>query len=314
MIENNLAFNQSEILKDFNNDALKLILIDIIKMRVSFTLYKNIYEYKTANSLESQLGKIVINSTSSICKIICLPIKLIIFWYKYNKIPLKFGNNFENLINEYKQNGALYIENILDSSKISNKIRANAYTELSRALRHIDTKMSAEYAWLAYMFDPQEYRLKWLAFRIYEENETIISYAILEILSNNIKMSSWEQSQKEKINKNANAILQNNANEIQKKIFYDLDKIKIKYFNQEQTISDLKEQLTLSNNIKNSLQKELISLNNSLQHNKKFNDDLKKENERLVSEIAYLIKNILTKYETDKQVVSTLLKIIFKET
>ena len=206
--------------KQFYN-IINNLLYNTIKLRVSTILQKKIYDADNLNSQKILIGNIVINSTTSFLDFIALPIKLLKFWYKNNKYYFHFGKNFIKLIDIYKKYGAQNVENLLDQYSVSNRIRACIYTELSKYLRNHDIKMSAEYAWLAYKFDPHPYRLKWFAFRTYEANEVIISYIILDLLPKDTKMSLWEQNQKNKIYKEAHLLLLYKSYKLQE-IIYNL--------------------------------------------------------------------------------------------
>ena len=102
-------------------------------------------------------------------------------WRRSNP-PEALGERFEKLIAVHDRGGFAAVERRLASISISGTMRANAYTALARHLMKSDRAGAAQAARHAYALDPKPYRLKWLAFRLYEAGEVIEAKALLDIL------------------------------------------------------------------------------------------------------------------------------------
>ena len=164
-------------------------------------LQKLIISIDKENSNISTIGHCVLDNSSSIKKIIKLPIELIKLWKATKKTPPNElgGIKFYKLIEIYDKEGIKSVQDKLNEFNLSQELIANAYTELARHLRKNNIQKSAEFACKAYEIDPKPYRLKWMAFRIFENGDSISAQIMISLLPKDINMSDWEKKQIEHI-------------------------------------------------------------------------------------------------------------------
>lgn len=206
--ENKLMFdkihnNLYEINKNFNSinkntqDKYNEILLENKKLHAIISMQKLSLQVIQQNSIHIRLGKILINGVTSIKNFLNLPFILYKEWRLLSKSvpPDKLGGkSFKKVIECYKDGGFEAVENILNSVNISFIMRADAYTAIARNIKSIDLDKAIQLARIAWEIDPRPYRLKWLAFRLYEANDFINFEAILDILPQDLPMSIWEQN------------------------------------------------------------------------------------------------------------------------
>ena len=219
--------NEQNKNKNFNfdkNREIEKIITENNKLKLKIKILKKIQDIKLKNSLSIRLGNILIDSVKSKKEIFLLPFKLFNIWRAWaQRTPPKAlgGENFSSLLQTYETGGVTEIEKILDSHFVSPHIKADAYTKIARHVKNIDPNKSVEFAKKAYETDPQSYRLKWLAFRLYDAGDVKTSDTILAILKN-ISMSDWELQQSKIIHTESEYVF----NEESKKIISNILNIK----------------------------------------------------------------------------------------
>lgn len=189
--------NQSTDLTTINNELYKA-RAEIQRLRVITSTQTTIHQLEMQYSLSSQLGNILIKGFDTPKGWIAAPGQLLNLWrnYRSKQPPEKLGGkNFNNIIQAYEQNGFSAVEELLQGI-IAPAIIGNAYTALARHLIAQDNKAQASVAARhAYNADPKPYRLKWLAFRLHENNEILEAEAILDILPKDTSFSESESRQ-----------------------------------------------------------------------------------------------------------------------
>jgi hypothetical protein len=138
--------------------------------------------------------------------------------YRQRIYPSLLGEkNFEKVIAAYDKGGFSAVEELMSSVLISPVVQAHGYTALARQLMNSDRINAAYAARHAYLLDPKPYRLKWLAFRLYEAGSIIEAEAILNILPSDTYLSKSEIQRAKLLREEADHI---NQREIKQKIGY----------------------------------------------------------------------------------------------
>ena len=311
-------------------------LVENLKFQSLAEQQKIALQIERKNSLPSRLGKMLINGVKSGNSLIALPIRLLKVWKSLDQnIPPSVlgGKNFEKVVEIYTTNGTEAMENLLDSVNLSHVMRANAYTAIARKMMLVDPQQTAILARKAWETDPRPYRLKWLAFRLHESGNAISAESLLEMLPSDINMTSSEKLHAERIRKESKReriqIVQNTINKsiILNSTIIDLKKYIEKLKNKEnEAANKLKE-------IREEHKQELKKLNIQLIEQKsetekalkkaedackiqvslQKNTELqKKESDDFTLQTAFIIKNLLTEFETNKDVILNLIRILFK--
>ena len=152
-------------------------------------------------TLSFKLGNLLINSVKSLANFVRLPIAL---WNIYKEakkralmrgekaIPELAGKSLDNLIDEYTNGGFPAVEHLLAVLNLKPAKAASAYTALTRHLQSINPGKAVLAARAAYQTDPQPFRAKWLAFRLFEAGVIVESAALLDSLPADIEFSPSE--------------------------------------------------------------------------------------------------------------------------
>lgn len=211
--------------KNNNNIFFKEKLIEIISENIKLNyLIKNqkiILENELKNNIKIRLGDTLIEGISSFNSFVKLPFKLLKIWKSLiqKKPPKTLGeSDFSKVISTFNQYGYDKTEKLLNSIYISPIMRANAYTALAKHLIKINKEKAIIYARLAYETDPCFYRLKWLAYRLYDINDILNAETLLELLPSDIKLNTSEKIKINKIKELSKTYRINQANNILKKI------------------------------------------------------------------------------------------------
>lgn len=202
----NKIINNNNIINNINNNAtiknLYKLSDEYLKLYYLVKIQSITIQVKQKNSIESRLGNILIQGTTSWRSFIAIPFTLFRFWkrIKQHTPPIMLGDkNFNKLFDIYKEKGINYVNELLNSLDISFEMKANAYTELARTLIQINEQDAAFFAFLAWEIDPEPFRLKWLAFRIHESNDPIMAEALINMLPEKIKINNKEERHIDKI-------------------------------------------------------------------------------------------------------------------
>lgn len=172
-------------------------LVDAERLRVFAEQQKIAYNVEKQNSRSSRLWNMVLKSS-----LLAIPGKLLTTWRSLEKTtpPSSLGGKtFQKLIDLYQEKGNEAVEQMLDKVGVSYIIRANAYTALARHLSKKAPDKTAEFARLAWETDPQPYRMKWLAHRVYEAGDAATAEALLDMLPSDLSRTSSEERQEERI-------------------------------------------------------------------------------------------------------------------
>ena len=177
-----------------------------LKLRALVAQQQIALQVERTNSLAAQLGEMLIKGVSSAGSFIALPVRLHRMWkaLEQSEPPAALGGqSFQKVLDAYAADGIEAVEKLLDSVFLSPVMRANAYTALARQVMLTDARQGAELARLAWKTDPRPYRLKWLAFRLHEANDTINAEALLDMLPADISMNASEKRHANRIRQEA---------------------------------------------------------------------------------------------------------------
>lgn len=329
--------------KDFNNSFVEFpqqiheILKENIKLLAIVNFQKKALQIERQNCLAARLGQILIKGVSCSKEFILLPIKLYKIWNALDqtKPPMSLGGEgFKYVIEAYHSGSVDAVEKILNTVFISSVMRANAYTELAKHLQLSDTKQAVKFAHLAWETDPRPYRLKWLAFRLYDAKKYIEASVILDMLPNNYKISETDKQHIERINKRSEIELLSNVqktienlpktnqqldniyklkheleknNNEKKQLSLLLDKTNENY---KKDVLHINSQLTDSKKIIDQLNKEIMNLNRKIDIQQRIIETQKSEYKSLIEKISFIIKNLIIKFETESDKLSQIIHII----
>lgn len=163
---------------------------------------------ESTRALNARLGNMLIQSASQGGSLLSVPGKLLKIWRESEKdaIPAALGGKSgDKVIAAYRKGGLEAVNGLLTDINAP-MVKANVYTLLARQLRNEDWEMTAQLARLAYEEDPRSYRLKWLAFRLYEAGEIAEADAMLALLPEDTTFSDSELRQQDQIRYEANSI------------------------------------------------------------------------------------------------------------
>ena len=171
-------------------------------------------EVELNNSLSNRIGNIMIRAVDSPSSIAGLPFKLRKFWREAKtQQPSKFfeGESFSKVLTAYADGGFNAVKALMDEASVSPTVKANGYTALARHLKNDTPELACEAACYAYEEDPQPFRRKWLAFRLYEAGDVLGAGILLNTLSENMPLSASEMSLAKKIKILAKGMHKSNA-------------------------------------------------------------------------------------------------------
>ena len=311
-----IIYIQEKENKQINNTTIEYIplidkkiqqlLIENIKLKQTITLQKKIYAIEQENSSVIQLSKILIKNITSLNSILLLPIKILQFLRKStkSKLPSQLtDNNFLNIYNMYKKEGEESIDQLFNFYSLNNHTRAKIYTAIARKLKeNNDYTNVVKFAKKAYEIKPEPYRLKWLAFRIYDLGDSITAEILLNLLPVDIKMSEWEQKQKNNINKNC-------LKQCEEKIKLQLTPTK----EQIEFIDNYKKLKKDNSDLYNKIEYLKEELNKKNKENNDIKEQLKKDYSDSYNKIEYYKKELDKKDEENNNIKEKLNRLINKE-
>ena len=322
----------------FLDPKLSETLADNQRLRALVAQQKFALRVETQNSLSARLGDMLINGVGSTRGIFALPGKLRKMWKALERTtpPSELGGkSFQAVIDAYSADGANAVEKKLDSVFIAPTMRANAYTALARHLMIIDVQTAAEFAHRAYETDPRPYRLKWLAFRMHDANDAVTAEAMLDMLPADIPMSESEERQVARIRRESKQLHMERVRKESEKGQQEAERVRIE-------MANLKKQVDERKNEANAL---TVQLSKQGEHHKREVDrlsnrtaELQKKAEKyqreadqariqqsklqeladrsrcdadiLAVQTANMLKNLLTQFESDKAVLSKVLRVV----
>ena len=294
-------------------------MIENIKLRNLIEQQKYILNTELNNNFSLLLGSAIIKNSNSFKSLISLPIKLLKIWKnsQSNTISKKItGENFEKIYNLYQQCGLKQVEDKLNSLNISRVTKAKIYTELARHLEKVDPNSACNIAKIAYELDPQPYRLKWLAFKMYKASKVITADSLLDLLPQDITMSDWEKKQQIKIRdesekmraikfkhiKTSEEVIESLNREIsnQKKL-YEKEKERSEQYEEE--IGRLKDMITETNKRFESINK----INSETISQIKLKEQ---ELQNLTNKTAIILENLISKFKNNNEIIPHIVQII----
>ena len=321
---------------------VKNILIENLKLQSLVNLQKIAFKIEKENSLESRLGNVLIKGVSSVREFIILPFKLYRIWKaleQKNPPSALGGETFHKVLDAYNDKGIDAVEKLLNSYFLSPVMRANAYTALARQLKSSNAHKAATLARMAWETDPRPYRLKWLAFRLHEAGDPITAEAILNILPLDINMTESEKRHSESIYKDSNIEATNEANKtlitylstskkenyVISEVDHSSEEIKSQYKNlsdqfvkikseHAQELAYLNKQLSEQVIETEKAKQEVRNMKEIQLRQQKEIDEQKKESEDLTLRTAFILKNLLIQFESNKNILSSIIRIITGDT
>ena len=212
---------------------------------------------------------------------------------------------------------------------------ANAYTALARQVMLTDARQAADLARLAWETDPRPYRLKWLAFRLHEADDAINAEALLDMLPDDISMSDSEERQAARLRQEAKRERAQQAQKMMKASQSEAGQLQAAMAKLKQAAEESKKQqealaAQLSKQREEHKQ-ELARLNSQLPELKKAADQArqeaarareaqaalqrqmeaqKKESDALAVQTAHMLQTLLTRFESDKPVLSQVMRVV----
>lgn len=313
-------------------------LAENLKLRALVMQQQAALQVESTNSLAARLGETLIHGVSSAGAFIALPLKLRQMWKALDQTvpPAALGGkSFQKVLDAHAAGGSEAVEKLLDSVFLSPVMRANAYTALARQVMLTDARQAADLARLAWETDPRPYRLKWLAFRLHEADDAINAEALLDMLPDDISMSDSEERQAARLRQEAKRERAQQAQKMMKASQSEAGQLQAAMAKLKQAAEESKKQqealaAQLSKQREEHKQ-ELARLNSQLPELKKAADQArqeaarareaqaalqrqmeaqKKESDALAVQTAHMLQTLLTRFESDKPVLSQVMRVV----
>ena len=309
-----------------------------LKLRALVAQQQIALQVEHTNSLAARLGEMLINGVSSAGSLISLPVRLRRMWKALDQTepPAALGGlSFQKVLDAYAADGTEAVEKLLDSVFLSPVMRANAYTALARQVMLTDAKQGAELARLAWKTDPRPYRLKWLAFRLHEADDTINAEALLDMLPADISMNAAEKRHADRIRQEAKQECASQAKKTTEGFQTEFTQLQVTLATLKTAAAESKKQqdaLAARMNKQDEEHKQaLLQRDNRILELQKVADHAKKEVERaheaqialqrqmetqkkesdaLALRTAMMMKNMLTHFESNTPMLSQVMRIV----
>lgn len=314
------------------------ILAENLKLRALVEQLQAALRVESTNSLAVRLGEILIRGVSSAGAFITLPFKLCRLWKTLDKTtpPASLGGkSFQKVLEAQTSGGAEAVEKLLDSVSLSPAMRANVYTAVARQCLTDDTQQAAAYARQAWEMDPRPYRLKWLAFRLYDANDAITAEALLNMLPDDISMTESEKRHAYRIQQKSRQQRIQQAKEIAKAAYTKDEQLQAIINKLNQVAEESKKQLEAvtaqMDKERSERKQELAHLNQQLTEQQKAAEQArqeaaqankaqaslqnqmsaqKAESDALAVQTAQMLKIMLMRFESDKAVLSQVIRVV----
>ena len=309
-----------------------------LKLRALVAQQQIALQVEHTNSLAARLGEMLINGVSSTGSLISLPVRLRRMWKALDQTepPAALGGpSFQKVLDAYAADGTEAVEKLLDSVFLSPVMRANAYTALAKQLMLADVQQGAELARLAWKTDPRPYRLKWLAFRLHEANDTINAEALLDMLPADISMNASEKRHADRIRQEAKQKCTRQAQKTTEGFQTEFTQLQTTLATLQTAAAESKKQQdALAAQMNKQLEEHkqelaqrdnrIVELQKAVDHAKKEVDQThdaqaalqhqmetqKKESDALALRTALMLKNMLTQFESDTPMLSRVMRIV----
>lgn len=309
-----------------------------LKLRALVAQQQIALQVERTNSLAVRLGEMLIQGVSSASSFIALPVRLRRMWKALDQTepPASLGGaSFQKVLDTYAADGRKGVEKLLDSVFLSPVMRANAYTALARQVMLTDVQQGAELARLAWKTDPRPYRLKWLAFRLHEANDTINAEALLDMLPADISMNASEKRHADRIRQEVKQECSRQAKKATEGFWTEFTQLQATLATLKTAAAESKKQqdaLTARMNKQVEEHKQelthrdnrIVELQKAVDHAKKEVDRAheaqaalqrqmetqKKDSDALALRTALMLKNMLTQFESDTHLLSRVMRIV----
>lgn len=279
---------------------------------------------ESTRALNARLGNMLIQSASQGGSLLSVPGKLLKIWRESEKdaIPAALGGKSgDKVIAAYRKGGLEAVNGLLTDINAP-VVKANVYTLLARQLRNEDWDMTAQLARLAYEEDPRPYRLKWLAFRLYEAGEIAEADAMLALLPEDTTFSDSELRQQDQIRYEANSIRLREAKQTtnfdhrRQAIEGQLKQLQQEHTTQTNLAIERQQRIETLQHEQVQLEQEKESLEKrhkeAVQLVESYNNDLailRKEKTELVKEIEQFKQNTIQKSEENELLLTQLHRV-----
>lgn len=312
-----------------------------LKLRALVAQQQIALQVESTNSLAARLGEMLIKGVSSAGSFIALPVRLRRMWKALDQTepPAALGGeSFQKVLDTYAADGIEAVEKLLDSVFLSPVMRANAYTALARQVMLTDARQGAELARLAWKTDPRPYRLKWLAFRLHEANDTINAEALLDMLPADISMNASEKRHANRIRQEAKQECTSQAQKATENFQTEFTQLQEALVTLKTATAEGKKQhddlIAQLNKQDEKYKQELAQRDNRIAELQKAADHAKKEIDRtreaqtalqcqmatqkkesdaLALRTALMMKNMLTQFESNTPMLSQMMRIVMGE-
>lgn len=166
---------------------------------------KSLINFKRETAETDQTKNIGLSSLRSPAAFLALPSRLLGTLTRKDANKL-FAGECRKLVDAHNKGGENEVARLL--APYSSKVKADAYTSLCKRLIQKDKKQTASYALKAWRHDPAPFRMKYLAYRTFENDQEIRAFALLLLLPDDIPMSDSEIKKAKMIEKKAWKALQ----------------------------------------------------------------------------------------------------------
>lgn len=218
------------------------------------------------------------------------------------------GDTYSVAIEAYNKGGIKEVDNLFNEKNINSIAQANAYTAIAKRIRKENKSQAYFYAYKAWEKDPQPFRLKWLAFRTYENSNPELANIIISLLPKNTNFSESETKIVKKIKEESQKKIIEKTNLLIKKTFAS-DNTYIEIIKLKKEASQNKEKNIKLNEEKEKLKDDLLRIgkekilymqkcnqvNNEILKRQEEEERIKRENKIIKEEIdkhKLIIKNL----------------------
>ncbi len=236
--------------------------IENIRLTALVNAYKSVRKAETNNTMHARIGFTIMQLKKSL---LTAPFRLLptLLFFTKNTSPEAFGGKeFTKVIAAYEKDGIEAVKALVKNVSTTSFVKANAYITVAKHLQEKDLRTCTELARLAYMTDPQGYRLKWWIFRLIDMKEFVQAEALSALLPDDGTISSKDQ---DKIKK----ALDNTCQQINNSILKNTTQ-KNNTGSQRRELLEVRNKLSIANN---------VLLQNKMQlqkYDKKISDKTKK--------------------------------------
>lgn len=179
-------------------DRLLEAVAENIRCQSVVAAQEHLFFLRSRQAMENQLGKVLIDATTSIGALVSAPFLLWRAWRqsRNSSVPKVLGGkSFKKAVEAYELGGLAAVEALMSRVPLSFSTQANAWTAVARSQLEVDVKTVASLARRAYELEPLPFRQKWLAFRLYEAGEVLEAEALMTLLPKDMVLSESEDQQ-----------------------------------------------------------------------------------------------------------------------